>query len=105
MLVYIARPSSTAVTMVVKLSSAKTIFDASLATSVPVIPIATPISAYCNAGASFTPSPVIATTYFYDFKSFTSSLLCRGSVREKTKPDGVLITYYKAFNYYCSLSY
>jgi len=32
-----------------------------LATSVPAIPIATPISAYARAGASFTPSPVMAT--------------------------------------------
>lgn len=38
------------------------ISDAFLATSVPFLPIATPISAFFNAGASFTPSPVIATT-------------------------------------------
>ena len=33
------------------------------ATSVPVIPIAQPMSAALSAGASFTPSPVIATTW------------------------------------------
>ena len=35
---------------------------ASFVTSVPVIPIATPMSARLSAGASLTPSPVIATT-------------------------------------------
>jgi hypothetical protein len=34
----------------------------SLATPVALIPIATPISAARSAGASFTPSPIIATT-------------------------------------------
>ena len=57
----IARPSSTAATMVAKLSSASTMSAASLETSVPVIPMATPMSAVFNAGASLTPSPVIAT--------------------------------------------
>ena len=33
-----------------------------LATSVPAMPIATPMSAGCSAGASLTPSPVMATT-------------------------------------------
>jgi hypothetical protein len=32
------------------------------ATSVPVIPIAKPTSAFFKAGASFVPSPVTATT-------------------------------------------
>ena len=50
--------------MVLKLSSARTITEASLATSVPAIPIAIPIWAYFKAGASLTPSPVIATIYF-----------------------------------------
>ena len=45
-------------------SSEITISEASFATSVPVIPIATPASAMFNAKASFTPSPVIATTFF-----------------------------------------
>ena len=47
--------------IVAKLSSARIIAEASFDTSVPVIPIATPISAFFNAGASFTPSPVMAT--------------------------------------------
>ena len=45
-----------------KSSSARTMSAASLLTSVPVIPIATPMSARRSAGASLTPSPVIATT-------------------------------------------
>ena len=50
--------------MVLKLSSASTITEASLATSVPAMPIAMPMCACCSAGASFTPSPVIATMWF-----------------------------------------
>lgn len=52
-----ARPSSTAETILEKLSSAKTIAEADLATAVPE-PIAIPISAFFKAGASLTPSPV-----------------------------------------------
>ena len=55
------RPCSTANTIVAKLSSDKIIRPAFLATSVPV-PMAIPMSAALIAGASFTPSPVIATT-------------------------------------------
>ena len=58
---YITRPSSTAATIVAKLSSKRIIEAASLVTSVPDIPMAIPISASFIAGASFTPSPVIAT--------------------------------------------
>ena len=43
-----------------KLSSRR-IMSAALETSVPMIPIATPISAFFKAGASLTPSPVTAT--------------------------------------------
>lgn len=57
MLLYMARPSSTAATIVEKLSSASTISEAVLATAVPD-PIAIPISAFFKAGASLTPSPV-----------------------------------------------
>ena len=49
-------------TMVEKLSSARTMSEASLATSVPAMPMATPMSASFSAGASFTPSPVMAAT-------------------------------------------
>jgi len=55
------RPSSTAATMDAKLSSVSVMAAASLVTSVPVMPMAMPISAFFSAGASFTPSPVIAT--------------------------------------------
>ena len=49
--------------MLAKLSSVSTIVAASLATSVPERPIAIPMSALRSAGASLTPSPVIATTF------------------------------------------
>uniref|UniRef100_A0A7C9DQT5 Uncharacterized protein n=1 Tax=Opuntia streptacantha TaxID=393608 RepID=A0A7C9DQT5_OPUST len=81
-LLYIALPSATAATMVAKLSSANTISEALLATAVPE-PIAMPISAFFNAGASFTPSPVIATTSFWFCKASTSILLCDGSTLVK----------------------
>ena len=50
--------------MVAKLSSARIILAAPLATSVPVMPMAMPMSAAPIAGASFTPSPVMATMFF-----------------------------------------
>jgi hypothetical protein len=55
------RPSFTAAEIEAKLSSARTMPAASFVTSVPLIPMATPMSAFFNAGASLTPSPVIAT--------------------------------------------
>ena len=58
---YITLPSFIALTMVAKLSSVRIISLASLLTSVPVMPIASPISALFKEGASFMPSPVIAT--------------------------------------------
>ena len=61
MLRYTFLPFATALIIVAKLSSDKIMAAASLETSVPVIPIATPISAFFSAGASFTPSPVIDT--------------------------------------------
>ena len=47
------RPSRTASTMVAKLSSVKVMSAAPFATSVPVIPIAQPMSAALRAGADF----------------------------------------------------
>ena len=47
--------------MEAKLSSNKTKAEDSRATSVPFFPMAIPMSAAFNAGASFTPSPVMAT--------------------------------------------
>eukprot|EP00967_Tisochrysis_lutea_P014985 scaffold16864_cov27-Tisochrysis_lutea.AAC.5 len=52
-----ARPSSTAATIVAKLSSARTISAAVFATAVPD-PMAIPMLARLRAGASFTPSPL-----------------------------------------------
>mmetsp|Transcript_43407 Transcript_43407/g.88795 ORF Transcript_43407/g.88795 Transcript_43407/m.88795 type:complete len:208 (+) Transcript_43407:935-1558(+) len=83
-----ALPSSTARTMVVKLSSASTIFAAPCATEVP-LPMATPMSAALSAGASLTPSPVIAAvcpgppSSLGTWRSWTMSFLWMGSVREK----------------------
>ena len=51
-------------TMVAKLSSASTMSAACLATAVPD-PMAMPMSARLRAGASLTPSPVMATTCPY----------------------------------------
>ena len=74
----IARPSSTAATIVAKLSSASTMSAASFDTSVPVMPIATPMSAVLSAGASFTPSPVIATIAPPRCSASTIRSLCSG---------------------------
>ena len=52
--------------------------DAFFATSVPPFPIAIPISAFFNAGLSFTPSPVIATTAPVFCHAFTILTLCSG---------------------------
>ena len=75
------RPSSIAVTIDEKSSSAITMSAASLATSVPVMPMAIPIEASSSAGASFTPSPVIATTAPADFHARTMRNLCSGVTR------------------------
>lgn len=72
--------------MVEKLSSASTMSAASLATSVPVMPMAMPMSASFRAGASLTPSPVMAATWPISLSSRTMSCLCRGSAREKHRP-------------------
>ena len=80
----IARPSSTAATIDAKLSSASTMSAACLETSVPVMPMATPISANLSAGASFTPSPVIATIAPSCRRAFTTRSLCSGLTRAYT---------------------
>ena len=72
------RPSAIAFAIVAKLSSARTISAAFFATSVPVIPIAIPTSAVFKEGASFTPSPVIATVFPIDFSADTMRILCSG---------------------------
>ncbi|MNN16682.1 hypothetical protein D3C81_1298300 [compost metagenome] len=70
--------------MVEKLSSFRINEEASLDTSVPVIPMAIPISAALIAGASLTPSPVIATTWPLRCRDFTIRSLCSGETREYT---------------------
>ena len=79
MLSYMVRPPSTALTIVAKLSSASTMSDASFVTSVPVIPMAMPISACFSAGASLTPSPVMATISPFFFNALTIRSLCSGA--------------------------
>ena len=76
---YILLPSSTAETIVAKLSSVRITSAASFATSVPTIPIAHPISACFSAGASFTPSPVIATISPAFCHALTILTLCSGA--------------------------
>ncbi len=79
-----ARPSRTARAMVAKLSSVSTRSAASRAASVPRRPIATPMSAALSAGASFTPSPVMATSSPSACSARTSRSLCSGLARAMT---------------------
>ncbi len=81
MLAYTFRPFFTAWTMVAKLSSVRTMAAASLATSVPVMPMATPMSDCFSAGASLTPSPVIATRLPRCCHARTIRILCSGDTR------------------------
>ena len=71
--------------MVAKLSSASTIAAASRETSVPLRPMAMPMSAALSAGASFTPSPVIATTCPSACSARTIASFCSGSMRANTR--------------------
>ena len=81
MLSKMERPSSTAATMVAKLSSVRIISAASLLTSVPVIPMATPMSACLSAGASLTPSPVAGHDMPVGAQACTIRSLCSGLTR------------------------
>ena len=74
-------PSSTAATIEAKLSSVSTMSAASRVTSVPVMPIAIPMSAAFTAGASLTPSPVMATTWPSRCSALTIRSLCSGDTR------------------------
>mmetsp|Transcript_16662 Transcript_16662/g.65071 ORF Transcript_16662/g.65071 Transcript_16662/m.65071 type:complete len:281 (-) Transcript_16662:1748-2590(-) len=69
MLSKMLRPHMTDLTMELKLSSVMMMSDASLAMSVPVIPIARPTWALRSAGASLAPSPVTATSCFLRSRS------------------------------------
>mmetsp|Transcript_36374 Transcript_36374/g.102484 ORF Transcript_36374/g.102484 Transcript_36374/m.102484 type:complete len:315 (+) Transcript_36374:849-1793(+) len=77
------RPSCTAARIVQKLSSARTICDASLDTSVPAIPIATPMLAALRAGASLTPSPVMDVISPTAWSACTIWILFSGEARAK----------------------
>ena len=57
---------------------------ASLDTSVPLIPMATPMSAWRSAGASLTPSPVIATMRSSCWSASTMRSFCSGDTRANT---------------------
>ena len=70
--------------MVAKLSSVSTMVAASRATSVPERPMATPMSARRSAGASFTPSPVMATTWPWARRASAMRSLASGELRAKT---------------------
>ena len=70
--------------MEAKLSSVRIMSAASLATSVPVTPMATPISAFLSAGESFTPSPVTATTSPMACRFSTTRSFCSGAMRANT---------------------
>jgi len=67
-----------ALTIEAKLSSITMISAACLATSVPVIPIANPTSAFFRAGASLVPSPVTATTSPNSLRPVTKRYLSSG---------------------------
>ncbi|KAH3682677.1 hypothetical protein WICPIJ_006340 [Wickerhamomyces pijperi] len=91
MLLKIPLPSSMAFKIVEKSSSVKTISEASLATSVPILPIEIPISANFKAGASLTPSPVMATTSPRLCKALTICTLCSGVVLAKTETEEITL--------------
>ncbi len=70
--------------MLAKWSSASTTSEASRATSVPVRPMAMPMWASFNAGASFTPSPVTATTSRLRLSAATTRRFSTGPTRANT---------------------
>lgn len=78
-----------AATKLEKLSSNKIISAASLATSVQVFHIATPICAVFNAGASFTPSQVTATICPSVLQWLTILTLSSGDTLEKIADHGI----------------
>jgi hypothetical protein len=76
-----------AATTEAKLSSVRTIVAASRATSVPLAPIATPMSALRSAGASLTPSPVRATVWPTARSASTTRSLVSGDERATISSD------------------
>lgn len=77
-------PYLTAVIILPKLSSNRMIPAAYFATYVPARPMANPISAFFRAGASFVPSPVIATTFPICFSPVAKITLSSGDDLAKT---------------------
>mmetsp|Transcript_11369 Transcript_11369/g.19423 ORF Transcript_11369/g.19423 Transcript_11369/m.19423 type:complete len:237 (-) Transcript_11369:2424-3134(-) len=84
MLEYTERPHRTTVTMEAKLSSRMMMSELLLATSVPAMPIARPMSASFKARASFVPSPVTPTTSPSPRSMCTRSYLSVGDERAIT---------------------
>ena len=78
-----------ALTMVAKLSSSRTMSEASLVTSVPLMPMATPMSAALRAGASLTPSPVMATMWPSLFRLRAMRILCSGLTLANTRTSSM----------------
>lgn len=70
--------------ILLKSSLSSTMDAASLATSVPVIPIEIPRSAFLMAGESLTPSPVTATTSPIFWQALTMMSFWAGLVRANT---------------------
>lgn len=94
-------PYLIAVIMLEKLSSRRIIPAAYLATYVPAIPIANPISAFLRAGASLVPSPVIATTLPICLSPVAKMYLSSGEDLERTRSyldifakTSMFLTYY-----------
>ena len=81
----------TALTIVEKSSSVRIIAAASFETSVPVMPIAMPMSARFSAGASLTPSPVIATMWPRRLSVSTSRTLSSGVTRAITPMPSICV--------------
>ena len=75
--------------MVAKLSSVRIIAAASFETSVPVIPIAMPMSALLSAGASLTPSPVMATIFSFCLQDVDERTLSSGVTRAITPMSSI----------------
>ena len=90
MLLKISRPCATASAIEVNESFFSIILAVSFATCVPRNPIAIPTSAFFKAGASFTPSPVIATILPAFWKISAISNFCFGVVRANTAVDRIL---------------
>ena len=84
MLAWTLRPHMMLLTIELKLSSRMTMSLASLATSVPEIPMARPTWLSFSAGASFVPSPVTDTTSPHSLRSDTSRCLSFGDDRART---------------------